>query len=994
MIGTTVGQFRIEEQLGSGGMGVVYLAFDTKLERRVALKFLPPSMSQDTEAKQRFMQEAKAASGLDHPNICTIFDIGETDDGRLFIAMAYYDGQTLKYRLSEGALSSDEALSIGRQMAQGLQAAHAAGIVHRDIKPANIMVTESGRVKILDFGVAKLEEGSELTKMGSTVGTAAYMSPEQATGKDVDTRSDLWSLGVVLYEMLSGSKPFDAGYDQALLYSILNEAPQAIGERVPDLPEDVVGLVSGLLEKNRDDRPASASDVVVRLAAHAGSGTHTAYTRQATSAPASTSLPVKPIGFGVAAVLIALLAWWLIPGGSGSASSGPDINTIAVFPFTINGDESLQYLDEGMISLLGTKLDGTDDLKTVDKTALIGLVDTRVEGVVTPDAAFNIATDLNAGSFILGSVTKLASQIQLDATLYSSRDTIRVQVMSEGEDGMPSALDELAIGLVTNRLTEGGSSQLRSVAAVTTENFAALKAFLEAEKLFREGDEDAAYEAYQQAVEADSTFSLAWYRMSKAIRWGGGEFSTSGQMKARRDALDKAMRHQDKMPSNYRTLIDAADAFEKGDVTRAQDLYRRQLERYPNQIETLLELSDLLVAYNPLYGRPAADAIPYLERVLSLEPKNGEALGMMWLLASQNDDSVRVRQLMTKVEDEDVMDRVFNEFYLNPDADMAALLDSLEQPGQRLTMAWWAGGMTKNPDRADRILQTVDVEGVSAELRDRTRLFRQGFLASTGQVQAADSIGLEISEYWAEALIDRVMRSVVPMFDPSDAELLALQEQVLAWDTTSQHVSPHSVNEGHYGEIRALLLGSIAARRGDDIGLLAQIDYLSSKADANTPGEPSFVFTKTLRAIRAWYRQENDQVLAELENSQMYTNDVCAVCSRVHAQTINRFMRAEVLFSRGEFDDALQWYNSLWDGRLTWGSDHLGTTYLRTAAVYEERGETELAAKYYAKFVDLWKNADPRYQDMVEHAREREQQIRTGEFTEGQEIIIPITPSE
>ena len=257
----------------------------------------------------------------------------------------------------------------------------------------------------------------------------------------------------------------------------------------------------------------------------------------------------------------------------------------------------------------------------------------------------------------------------------------------------------------------------------------------------------------------------------------------------------------------------------------------------------------------------------------------------------------------------------------------------------------------------------------------------------------ADSIGKEIGTYWAEGLIDRVMRSVVPMFDPSKEELFELKEQVLAWDTTNQYVSPHSVNEGHYGEIRALMLGSLAARLGDDTELETQISYLANKPDAETPGEPSFVFAKTLRAVRAWYLKENDQVLAELENSQMFTNDVCAVCSRVHAQTINRFMRAEILFSCGEYDDALKWYNSLWDGNLTWGSDHLGTTYLRTAAVHEERGESELAAQYYAKFIDLWKESDPKYQGLVDQARQREQQIRTGQFAEDDQLIIPVQPS-
>ncbi|MCZ6706021.1 MAG: serine/threonine-protein kinase, partial [Bacteroidetes bacterium] len=225
MIGRTVGQYKIKEQLGSGGMGIVYKAIDTRLQREVALKFLPPHLSADENAKERFIQEARAASALDHSNICTIYDVGEADDGQMFIAMAFYDGQTLKYILDERRVEPNEAVLIAHQIAAGLSRAHEAGIVHRDVKPANIMLTNRGEVKILDFGVAKLSESADLTKVGSTIGTAAYMSPEQARGEKVDTRADIWSIGVLLYEMLAGERPFGGTYEAAFVYAIMNEEP-------------------------------------------------------------------------------------------------------------------------------------------------------------------------------------------------------------------------------------------------------------------------------------------------------------------------------------------------------------------------------------------------------------------------------------------------------------------------------------------------------------------------------------------------------------------------------------------------------------------------------------------------------------------------------------------------------------------------------------------------------------------------------------------------
>jgi serine/threonine protein kinase len=218
MIGKTISHYRILEKLGEGGMGIVYKAEDTKLKRRVALKFLPLDLTRDEAAKVRFINEAQAASVLDHPNICTIYEIDEDDNGRMFIAMAYYEGETLQKKVSSNQLAVDSAIEIAIQIVQGLAKAHEHGIIHRDIKPANIMITLKGQVKIMDFGLAKLAGRTALTKAGATVGTVAYMSPEQARGENVDHRTDIWSFGVVLYEMITGQHPFKGEYELAVMY--------------------------------------------------------------------------------------------------------------------------------------------------------------------------------------------------------------------------------------------------------------------------------------------------------------------------------------------------------------------------------------------------------------------------------------------------------------------------------------------------------------------------------------------------------------------------------------------------------------------------------------------------------------------------------------------------------------------------------------------------------------------------------------------------------
>jgi len=267
MIGKTISHYRILEKLGEGGMGVVYRAQDTKLDRMVALKFLPLEFTRDAQAKKRFIQEAKAASALNHPNISTIYEIGEAGEAT-FITMECIEGGSLKDKIRSGMLSIDEVVAITLQVAEGLQEAHEKGIVHRDIKSENIIVTTKGKVKIIDFGVAKLLRGSQHQETGQRIGTGPYMSPEQLWGEEeVDHRADIWSLGVVLYEMLTGHLPFEAVYEQALTYSILHTDPEPISTFRPDAPEMAEHIVRKALEKDRNDRYQSINALIADLKA-------------------------------------------------------------------------------------------------------------------------------------------------------------------------------------------------------------------------------------------------------------------------------------------------------------------------------------------------------------------------------------------------------------------------------------------------------------------------------------------------------------------------------------------------------------------------------------------------------------------------------------------------------------------------------------------------------------------------------------------------------
>ena len=265
LTGKTISHYKILEEIGAGGMGVVYKAEDTKLQRLVALKFLPSNLTRDEEAKKRFIQEAQTASALEHANICNIHEINETEDGQMFIAMAYYAGQSLREKIESSRLEVEDALDIANQIARGLDKAHRKNIIHRDIKPANIMITEDDEVIILDFGLAKLAGQTKITKSGTTLGTVSYMSPEQAQGEEVDHQSDIWSLGVILYEMLTGQLPFTGEYDMAVMYAIINTDFLPVTDLNSEVPESVSQVIARSLAKEPEDRYSSIAEMRTAL---------------------------------------------------------------------------------------------------------------------------------------------------------------------------------------------------------------------------------------------------------------------------------------------------------------------------------------------------------------------------------------------------------------------------------------------------------------------------------------------------------------------------------------------------------------------------------------------------------------------------------------------------------------------------------------------------------------------------------------------------------
>jgi serine/threonine protein kinase/tetratricopeptide (TPR) repeat protein len=405
MIGKTVSHYTILEELGRGGMGVVYKAEDTRLKRTVALKFLPPEFTRDAQARERFIHEAQAAAALNHTNICTIHEIDEAD-GRYFIVMELIEGESLKERIASGPLPLDTAVDICRQIAAGLEKAHSQGIVHRDIKSANIMITGDGQVKIMDFGLAKSRGTTQLTKEGTTLGTIQYMSPEQARSGEIDHRTDIWSLGIVLFEMVTGQCPFKGDYDQAVVYSILNEEPAAVTGLRTGVPIELERIVAKCLEKDPVERYQHADEFLADIRR---------FGRQAepgVRVPVSKDLKTTKKGLWIAIASIAVIAIAIILAWSRLFREKVDvIDSIAVLPLdNLSGDPGQEYFADGMTEALITELSRIKALKVISRTSVI-----RYKK--TDKTIREIARELDVAAVVEGSTMLVEGKVRITAQL-------------------------------------------------------------------------------------------------------------------------------------------------------------------------------------------------------------------------------------------------------------------------------------------------------------------------------------------------------------------------------------------------------------------------------------------------------------------------------------------------------------------------------------------------------------------------------------------------
>jgi len=474
MIGKTISHYRIIEKLGEGGMGVVYKAEDLSLERPVALKFLSPRAMGTEEDQERFVHEAKAAASLNHANICTIYEIANAD-GKTFIAMEYVEGENLHARMKAAPLPLDEALAITADIGRGLAAAHERGIVHRDIKPANIVVTPSRVVKIMDFGLARIAGGEQLTQPGTTLGTVSYMSPEQARGGDVDGRTDVWSLGVVLYEMLTGRRPFVGDRDMAVIYSILNEDPPPPVELRPDIPEILDAIVKKALAKDRNARYASALEFAGDIFAVKGA--------LDTGAP---TLAMPSLG--------------------AQRHTQP---SVAVLPFAnLSADPEQEYFCDGMAEEIINSLAHLDGLRIVARTSSFAFKG-RNEDIREMGRQLGVATLLE------GSVRRAGNRLRVTTQLINVADGCHLwseRFDREMEDVF-AIQDEISLAVTDALKLRLLGEEKKKVVKRHTESFKAYRAYLKGRYhwfIRSSSDIEKAIEYLKEAVVIDPEYALAY----------------------------------------------------------------------------------------------------------------------------------------------------------------------------------------------------------------------------------------------------------------------------------------------------------------------------------------------------------------------------------------------------------------------------------------------------------------------------------------------------
>jgi TolB-like protein/Tfp pilus assembly protein PilF/predicted Ser/Thr protein kinase len=756
MVGQTVSHYRILGKLGAGGMGVVYKAEDLKLRRTVALKFLPPEMVRNPEAKARFVHEAQAAAALNHPNIATIHEIHEAD-GHTFIVMEYVEGQSLKDRLASGPLPVPEALTIASQVTAGLEKAHSRGIVHRDIKPANILFTADGMAKIADFGLAKLDEQTRLTKTGTMVGTVVYMSPEQVQGGTVDQRTDLWSLGVMLYEMITGRLPFRGEAEPAVMYSILNGVPEPVTSLSQEASVQLENLLDKALAKDPERRYQSADELLTDLAEQRELLESGLVTRRFLALRRFRRNRRAFYGTlaGLAVVLVATVA--LVFHGQSMA-----IDSIAVLPFeSLTEAADQEYIADGMTRELTATLGQVSGWSKVISNRTMR----KYQG--TDKSLRDIASEVSVKAVLAGSVQRLANEyIQTIVELVDGGTgkllwTHTYECALHDFKNLQSDITRAITALVDIELTtteEGRLARAAPVNPVAYEYY--MKGLHHYEKWTTEGFYKA-IEYFKKAIEADPNHARAYDGLADCYLYLGfiGTLSRDEALTQGDPYLRKALEIDDLLPQAHETMAGIKHYYD-WDWKGAETGYRRVIQLDPSFVEAHVELACLL----DQLGR-SAEAMAEARIAQQLDPLSIPAVqvvGHVYYNARQYDQAItqyrqlaelepenpaasyflaRVYERMNRYEDAVRARKECMRLYGFSPAKVAAFDSAYSESGPRGYWMWllknMSGRYERNPLKAAKI---------HAQLGDRDQAFI--WLEKAYDNRDPKLVGLKIEPYW------------------------------------------------------------------------------------------------------------------------------------------------------------------------------------------------------------------------------------------------------